>query len=369
MARPKNNEPRILGPYLEPRGYRVVHVTRSGARTSYYAETEKAALRIVAALELELAQPDKTIKQALAAYETFMKDVKGNKPNSIDQTQRKLRRFFGDLSITVADLNERRCRALYETLRTSTRQRKLPPAAEGLTVANAKTAGKPVSVDYHRNALAEAKTFLRWCVKEGMIDENPLEAVEGVGRRRHGKAQLRIDEARKWLRTAVDLASDGEAGAVAAMATLLMGLRASETIQRVVRDLDDEGRLLWIPDSKTEAGKRAVLVPEPLRPFLRALAEGKRSEQLLFGKHWRDWPREWVQRICRRAGVVQVTAHGMRGLHATLAVEAGSTGPVVAAAMGHESFAQTTARSYARREAIGKARQDRVLTVMVGGAG
>jgi hypothetical protein len=59
----------------------------------------------------------------------------------------------------------------------------------------------------------------------------------------------------------------------------------------------------------------------------------------------------------------------MRGLHVTLAVEAGSTGPVVAAAIGHESFAQTTARSYARREAIGKARQDRVLTVMVGGAG
>jgi hypothetical protein len=32
-------------------------------------------------------------------------------------------------------------------------------------------------------------------------------------------------------------------------------MRATEIVSRVVRDLDDEGRLLWIPDSKTEAGQ------------------------------------------------------------------------------------------------------------------
>jgi hypothetical protein len=34
----------------------------------------------------------------------------------------------------------------------------------------------------------------------------------------------------------------------------------------VVRDLDDEGRLLWIPETKTEAGKRTLPVPEVLNP-------------------------------------------------------------------------------------------------------
>jgi hypothetical protein len=33
--------------------------------------------------------------------------------------------------------------------------------------------------------------------------------------------------------------------------TLLMGMRASEVVNRVTRDVDDGGRLLWIPEAKT----------------------------------------------------------------------------------------------------------------------
>jgi hypothetical protein len=49
------------------------------------------------------------------------------------------------------------------------------------------------------------------------------------------------------------------------------------------------------------------------------------------------------------AGVPEITAHGMRGLHSTLAVDSGITGHAVAAALGHESFEKTTAESYVRR--------------------
>jgi integrase len=38
---------------------------------------------------------------------------------------------------------------------------------------------------------------------------------------------------------------------------------------------------------------------------------------------------------------VNVTAHGMRGLHSTLAIEAGMTGAVVAASLGHEHVSAT----------------------------
>jgi integrase len=79
------------------------------------------------------------------------------------------------------------------------------------------------------------------------------------------------------------LADDGEAGAVAALLALVMGMRANEIVSRVVRDLDDDGKLLWIPDSKTEAGRRTLQVPELLRPLLKALAEGKSPEAKLFG--------------------------------------------------------------------------------------
>ncbi len=226
---------------------------------------------------------------------------------------------------------------------------------------------KNVSVDYHRNALSEAKTFLRWCAKRKWLAASPLEDVEGVGKRNHGKEQLRIDEARKWTATAVRLADEGEEGAVAAMATLLLGIRCSEVVSRVVRDLDDEGRLLWIPDSKTKKGRRTLEVPDHLRPFLLELAEGKKPDDLLFGYHDRAWPRHWVKRICREAGVVVVTAHGNRGLHSTLSIEAGVTPRVVADALGHESFQQTTARSYVQPEALSKAKQQRTLRVLQGG--
>jgi predicted phage gp36 major capsid-like protein len=73
-----------------------------------------------------------------------------------------------------------------------------------------------------------------------------------------------------------------------------------------------------------------------------------------------------VQRICKAAKVPVVTAHGMRGLHGTLAVERGATTHVVAQALGHES--ETTSReSYISREAITGADQRRVLTVLAGG--
>jgi len=69
----------------------------------------------------------------------------------------------------------------------------------------------------HLRVLAEAKSFLGWCVGKRWVARNPLEGVNGVGRRRHGKAQLRIDEARRWQAKALEFADQGEAGAVAAM--------------------------------------------------------------------------------------------------------------------------------------------------------
>lgn len=66
------------------------------------------------------------------------------------------------------------------------------------------------------------------------------------------------------------------------------------------------------------------------------------------------------------AGVPVVSAHSMRGLHSTLAMEAGVTGAVVAASLGHESVTTTT-QSYAKAEAVTAAQQQRALTVLRGG--
>jgi hypothetical protein len=64
------------------------------------------------------------------------------------------------------------------------------------------------------------------------------------GRRKRGKEQLRVSEARTFIDTCRQLGERRDAGAIAAMTALLLGLRASEVTDRVVRGLDDDGQLL-----------------------------------------------------------------------------------------------------------------------------
>ncbi|MFA4973884.1 MAG: tyrosine-type recombinase/integrase [bacterium] len=344
-------------------------------------------------------QQDRTVDDALKGYERHMRE-KGNKPKSITETIRRLRLFFPDLEMPLAALSSSRCQSYYEDL---CRRPVMPPRrqevdgnsvaklrGEGLTWnevclkveccrsaamraleqrGEPKSAPEPpkLSVDTHRNMLAEAKSFLRWCGEEKRwLKDNPLGSVKGKGKRKHGKLQLRIDETRKWVARALELAAQGEEGAVAALLTLFLNLRASEVVGRIVRDVDDNGRVLWVPDSKTEKGKRTQEVPKELQPYLLQLASGKTPEARLFSCSSRDWPRHWVQRICREAGVPVVCAHGMRGTHSSIAHAFGFTSRAVADAMGHESE-KTTLESYTDPSVVANAQQKRMLQVLNGG--
>jgi integrase len=124
----------------------------------------------------------------------------------------------------LSDLTTAKCSAYYEALRR--RLNRL---------------GRPLAVDSHRSMPAEARMLAKFAVSKRWLRSSPVAAVEGNERRRHGKVQLRIDEARKRMATAIEQADAGEAGAVAAMMALLLGMRASEITSRVVRHLDDDG--------------------------------------------------------------------------------------------------------------------------------
>ncbi len=207
--------------------------------------------------------------------------------------------------------------------------------------------------DTHRNALAIGKAFGRHCVKQRWLHANPFEHVDGVGRRRHGKPQLGVDEATKLANKCLELGA--EPAAVAVLAALLLGPRASEVIERDVRDLDDSGRLLWIRESKTDAGKRAVEVPEMLRPLLLGLAKDRIAAAPLFwdddgARPTRHWVLYHCRRLCELAGVPRTTAHGLRGTHGSLARRGGATAELVAAQLGHSSTG-VTERAYITRRA------------------
>jgi integrase len=275
-------------------------------------------------------------------YKVHQLHDKGNKQRSVDTTAFRISSYFPDVEMLIDEIEETDCAKYYEALK------------------------QKVSVDTHRNTLSEVKTFLQWCMKTKLITVNPATNVEGVGKRKKGKPQLRIDEARKWLVKAIELADQDDVGAVVAMVNVLMGFRPSEVVSRVVRDVDDGGRLLWIPESKTEAGQRTQEIPEVLQPYLAKLIKGKASDELVFGHHDRGFVREQVIRICKLAGVPVVNAQSMRGLHSSLAFERGITGHAVAAALGHASVTTTTG-NYATPSSVKNAEQRRTLSVLQGG--
>lgn len=351
MGRKRGPE-RVLGPYPHARGWQVKHILPASepggegeARFRFFASQEDAE-RYANVLRADIVRSATTIDEALDAYEKHLIQ-KGNKPNSYRETLRRMRRFFPTQTFPLDMLTKRTCERYYEKL------------------------AETMAVDSHRNYLAEARSFLKWIVQRGWLPRNPLDGVEGKGKRRHGKAQLRLDEARRWLARAEAMAAENT-GPVAAMMTLLLGLRASEVVNRQVRDVDDDCRLLWIPDTKTEAGRRTLEIPDQLRAHLHELIKGRHGDAYLFpsrqrGKHRdRKWPATWVKAICQASGVPLVTAHGMRGLHGTLAVAAGATSHLVAQSLGHESFA-TTARSYARPEVVDSTKRAAALSLLKGG--
>lgn len=333
---------RIHGPYQHHEKWLIKIVDRATRRvTNRLFDTREEADGVARTLKRqEQQQAGTSIGKALDTYERWLKEVghkgEGNKPRTVETTMQRLRRLFAEaLNIAVGALTPGSAGKLYDMLGGA--------------------------VDSRRNILAEAKTFLRWCGGKGWTKINALDHVRGIGRRRRGKPQLTTDEARRFLGRALELADDHDDGAVAAVMALLMGMRASEIIERTIRNLDDNGRLLWITDAKTQAGIRRLEIPPQLQPHLRRMAVGKPPTERLFGpKASRYWVLRSVQRICKAAGVPPIPAHGLRGTHASLAVSAGATSHVVAAALGHESF-HTTARHYAKAEAIDGALQERVL--------
>jgi integrase len=359
MPRRRKDEQRILGPYDDGDGARLIVIdpravdprVRRIARTFESRAKAEAFKRITEARWSRLSEV--TVRQGIDSYKAHL-ERKGNKSGSIDQTIYRLGLFFSAPERLIADVTHTEAVFLYDALT----ERRKPN-------------GELISVDYHRNTLAEARSFMKWCVSKQWARSNPLDGVEGVGRRKRGKAQLTANEARKWWETARFRINRGDVGALAAAMTLLMGPRATEITKRIVRDVDDGGALLRISDAKTEAGNRILAVPSELREPLLKLCEGRNALAYLFAQengepHLRGWPRGNVRRICKLAGVPLVSAHGMRGTHATIARAIGETGHAVQGALGQESI-RTGEAHYSTPESVSVARQERALQVINGG--
>jgi integrase len=195
--------------------------------------------------------------------------------------------------------------------------------------------------------------------------------VKPTGQRNRGKKQLRIDEARKLVDLCIKKANAGDDAAIGVLTALLLGVRPSEVTDRVVRDLDDHGSLLWIDFGKTKRSRRTLEIPALLRPYLLALAKDRKPDEQLITRNKtkrgnrrdRHWLLHWLGAYCDEAKVPRVCTHSLRGLHATLATEAGQTSHAVASALGHETPAVTHAH-YIDRGATRRANTKRVVRAL-----
>lgn len=364
MDMPPYSGPRATGPFRKERPGRatlwIVRLHRpDGGRSdvAYSTEAEAEAKRDefnAANRRAEVA----TIEAAVTAYLAHKRVVDECKASTLATTEFRLRNLIGPVYDLACDrLTKMQAAKLYEKRYAA------------------------VKTDTHRNELAETRRFFAWAVKRRYVRGNPFGDVEAVGRRSKGKVQLHADEARKFLAHAFEVASSRDLnemnteaalarGAVGALCALLLAMRASEIVGLRVRDVDDEGRLLWVAeeDGKTAAARRPVRVPEMLAPFLAQLLKGRDgSEPLWHVQLTRRWPLRAVQRLCDEAKVPEVTAHGLRGTLATLARAEGANLIDLVKLLGHTSEAITEGGSYVKRGTGAAEARARGFGLLMGG--
>jgi hypothetical protein len=169
----RERKDRVHGPYKHGQQWRLVFVRADGERSVESFETEAEASGV--ATQARAQSESRTLTVAVDSYEVAMRER-------------------GLAGVTIA-----RARAHLETLLD------LPPNGHRrltwLTSPRAadlyKALVPKLAVDSHRNALAAGRSLGRFAVDRGWLKADPFAKVKGVGRRKKGKPQLHIDEARK----------------------------------------------------------------------------------------------------------------------------------------------------------------------------
>ncbi len=198
-------------------------------------------------------------------------------------------------------------------------------------------------------------TTLRGLLAFAGIPHKALAGCNVLGPRKEGKTQLHIDEAREFIRLAVEA---GDSLSLAAVTMAVAGLRAGEVLGLRARDVDDGGAVLHVYGTKTQRARRAIPIDPAFRPLLLHAAKGRAPEDPLFpraverqrkardsAKAARDALLRRVKGLCVVAGVPKVCSHSLRGLNATLRRLGGAADESITRALGHGSIT-TTERHY-----------------------
>lgn len=320
---------RITGPYRHRQGWRYRVTTSPGVLAwAPSAHTQEAAAALAEAFADGLrAREAQTVAGLAERYLAHLQD-RGNKPLSIRSAAANLASLPSLHPLQIQSVTPQRAKEAYRELTTR------------------------LATATHHATLRRWRALWAFAVEEGLAKSNPWLTVRALGKPRRGKPQLTLDEAQKLSHLAAKEGSDEGLGVLLA---LHMGLRNGEVRGLDVRDLDLGGRLLRIQDSKTQAGKRVLEVPDFLRRPLLERTRGRAGQEPLMRNGLGERPsRQWIgralERLCGLAGVPVVVPHSLRGLYASLHYEEGVDPNLTARKLGHRSAAVTRTH-YATREA------------------
>jgi integrase len=320
VSNPKGHDAmKVFGPYSHRERWRILIRQGNTQRARSFDSEAEARAEIRRLRAAAHSQAGITVEKSIEAYAEQLRR-NGLKERSIATATFRLMRFFHPvLPEPLATLSPSKAKDLYQSL-------------SGL------------AVDTRLNMLALAKSFSRKARESDWTEKLLLADVKGEGRRHCGKAKLSLDESRKYLATCLVQATSSDPqvkqAAIAACMPLVFGLRSGEVLNRQVKDIDDNGRILRITSSKSRAGIRSLQVPDWFRPYLIDLTKGLKPEERIFSRE-KTWLHRHVINICKLAGVSRVVPHGLRGTHGDLALVAAATPLQVSQALGHESLTTT----------------------------
>ena len=216
---------------------------------------------------------------------------------------------------------------------------------------------------------------IRGAVKRAIpryLTYNPLGSVKLPKATEQPPKAWRKDEVARLLATA-----RGGTHETWLLFSLATGVRIAEALAVERTDLDLTEQTVTISKqvlqvdrtlAPTKTGKvRVIDLPAEILPALVAyLARLPAGQQRLFPRTAASY-REWLQRVCKRAGVSVLTPHATRHTAASLALDAGVPIQDVARLLGHATPA-TTMRVYASFLGDGQRRAARALgSALLGG--
>lgn len=312
MPGPKR-QARAIGPY--PHGgasWRAIAIGATGDREYHTFSTQAEARDFIREFNARVA--DTTVGETVAEYLEWLRthgnQERGMRDRSLTTARYRLEGILrGELLAGICDLTPTLAKRLYAKRSTEVRP------------------------DTHRGELALAQAWGVWCVAErGYLATNPFVGVKATGARNARSGRLRVDDARTFVAAALE---ENSTGGLAAALALLTGMRATEIVERIVNDIDDNGRVLRITVSKTVAGERELEIPSVLRIRFAELSKKRSPGDLIFPGLTRHGLYRHVKRLCRKAGVPEVSPHDLRRSFASLSSRSGTATEQVARTLGH----------------------------------